>query len=1051
METRSGRKKLAKGNVTGLRMADMLMLPDDLQSLLSWAMRHGEFTLEQAVAAQNRDADDLQTVLDDLVSQRLVRRTEKDGVAHYTVRVAHSSHRQMPKDIWKVLDQETEAANVFISYSRRNKEFVKTLARTLKKRGREVWVDWESIPFGSDWWEEIKVGIEVADTFIFVLSPDSVASKVCGEELDHAIQHNKRLVPVVCEDVPPQDVHPALAKINWIFLRPEDDFDRGFRNLVNVLDTDLPYVRTHTRLLVRANQWNNAGRDESLLIRGSELEDARRWLSQSDKKHPPCMQLQKEFIWASNNAELGRQNDELERKKRLEKLQRAVMALVAIAAVLGVGFGIGSFLLYRRAEASRQEAERLEGVAQEQRLTALTEASAALYGSAQYFDALIDAVEAGVAFQASGSTNPELRSRVLTALQQSLFGIQERNRLNAHKGGVWDATFSPDGTWIASASADTTVWIWERNGHPRMELSVPGVEILGVAIAPDGDSIATAGSDGRIYLWDADGNQIAVLEGHTAAVRQVVFSPDGSYLATASEDTTVRLWRPDGTLVRTLEGHRNVVNDVQFSPDGQQIASASSDGSARVWLLDGTPFRNLPHDDVPLNAVRYSHDGRHLLTGGNDGNLRVWTQRGALWRTIDAHDTPIFSVAVSPDDTQLATAGWDKTIRIWKRDGTLVRTLPAHQSRIYRIEFSPDGNTLMSAAGDRSVRLWQVQPSLFTFLPSHTASINTAQFSPDGTRLVTASNDQTLRLWRADGALLRSNNVHSAAVAGVAFSPDGEFIISGGSDRQIVRYTPNGAVVWTVGTAAPIHAVSISPDSQRIATAHADGTVHLWDAAGNRQQVFTGHDQDVLDVSFSPDGQTLASASADKTVILWDLAGTIQQRLTGHHGAVYSVRFSRDGDRLATGGADTNVILWTRAGEIIDTLAGHQDGVTTVEFTPDGRYLATGSMDGTLRLWDSTTGTPITRLQSPTGRIHSLHFNPAGDRMVMAGSDPNALIWNVEQMNDLNHLLRLGCDWLDDYLANNLELDASARTLCAGITTSPLIPPPPAPQPDTAD
>jgi len=1040
METKPGKKFLETGNVTGLRMADMLMMPDDVQALLSWAMRNRGFALEEAATALERDPAELQVVLDDLAKKRLVRRTEEDGVARYTVRMAHSSHRQMPKDIWKVLDQESNSANVFISYSRRNKSFVKTLAQTLKKRGREVWVDWESIPFGSEWWEEIQVGIEVADTFIFVLSPDSVSSDVCKKELEHAIQHSKRLVPVVCEEVNPKDVHPELAKINWIFLRPDDDFDRGFRNLVNALDTDLPYVRTHTRLLVRANQWNNAGRDESLLLRGSELEDARRWLSQSDKKDPPCLIVQKEYIWASNNVELGRQYDDLERKKRLEKLQKAVTVLVAIAAVLGVSFGVGSFNLYRQAEANRQTAENsrkiaeeLEASAKDQRLLALTQASTALYGSEQYFDALFDAVQAGVEFQISGSTNPQLRSSVITALQQSLFGIQERNRLDAHQGGVWDATFSPDGTWLASASADNTVYIWDRNGHHRRTLEVEGVELLSVAIAPDGESLATAGDDGRIYLWDTEGNQTAVLEGHTGAVRQVTYSPNGQYLASAGADTSVRLWQPNGTLVRTLTGHRSIVNDVQFSPDGRQIASASSDGSARVWLIDGVPFRNLPHGDVPLNAVRFSHDGLNLLTGGNDGKLRVWTQRGTLWRTIDAHesDAPIFSIAVSPDGTHLATTGWDKTIRIWKRDGTPVRTLPAHQSRIDQIEFSPDGETLVSAGGDRSVRLWQVRPSLFTFFPPHANAINVTQFSPDGKSLITASEDQTLKLWLTNGTLVRSIDIHSAPVTAVAFSPDGSFIISGGADRQIVRYNTNGAVVWAVGTEAPIHAVSISPDNQRFATAHADGTVHLWDPDGKPLQVLSGHTRDVLDVAFSPDGKTLASASADKTAILWNIeAGSQQATLTGHHGKVHSIRFSPDGSRIATGGSDTNAILWDQYGKAIATLDGHQDRILSVDFTPDGAYLATGSLDGTFRIWNSEVGTAVTRLQSPNGRIHSLHFSPDGNQLVMGGSDANALIWDMERINELDHLIDLGCNWLSDYLANNRNLPSQERQIC---------------------
>lgn len=71
------------------------------------------------------------------------------------------------------------------------------LNQALVKSKYDAWVDWESIPLTADWWEEIKAGIEAADTFIFVISPDSVASKVCGQEIDHAVANHKRLVPVV--------------------------------------------------------------------------------------------------------------------------------------------------------------------------------------------------------------------------------------------------------------------------------------------------------------------------------------------------------------------------------------------------------------------------------------------------------------------------------------------------------------------------------------------------------------------------------------------------------------------------------------------------------------------------------------------------------------------------------------------------------------------------------------------------------------------------------------------------------------------------------------
>jgi hypothetical protein len=68
-------------------------------------------------------------------------------------------------------------------------------------------------------------------SFIFVLTPDSVASVVCGREIVHAAADNKRLVPLVKCDVDAAKVPEALAKLNWIFCREGDDFGRAVDTL----------------------------------------------------------------------------------------------------------------------------------------------------------------------------------------------------------------------------------------------------------------------------------------------------------------------------------------------------------------------------------------------------------------------------------------------------------------------------------------------------------------------------------------------------------------------------------------------------------------------------------------------------------------------------------------------------------------------------------------------------------------------------------------------------------------------------------------------------
>jgi len=77
-------------------------------------------------------------------------------------------------------------ADVFISYSRKDKEFVQQLGQALLAQKREAWVDWKDIPLTAEWQREIFDNIERADNFAFVISPDSLASANCRREIDRA-------------------------------------------------------------------------------------------------------------------------------------------------------------------------------------------------------------------------------------------------------------------------------------------------------------------------------------------------------------------------------------------------------------------------------------------------------------------------------------------------------------------------------------------------------------------------------------------------------------------------------------------------------------------------------------------------------------------------------------------------------------------------------------------------------------------------------------------------------------------------------------------------
>ena len=102
-------------------------------------------------------------------------------------------------------------ARVFISYSRRDINFVRQLNDALVAHKREAWVDWKDIPLTAEWQQEILINIETADSFVFVISPDSASSPNCRKEIDHAVSNNKRMVPIFRRTVP-NDVDPPSSR-----------------------------------------------------------------------------------------------------------------------------------------------------------------------------------------------------------------------------------------------------------------------------------------------------------------------------------------------------------------------------------------------------------------------------------------------------------------------------------------------------------------------------------------------------------------------------------------------------------------------------------------------------------------------------------------------------------------------------------------------------------------------------------------------------------------------------------------------------------------------
>lgn len=911
--------------------------------------------------------------------------------------------------------------DVFISYSRADSDFARKLNDALQVPGKKTWFDQESIATGTDFQKEIYQGIESSDNFLFVLSPRSINSPYCTDEVEYAAKLNKRFVPVLYREVNPADLHPELAKVQWVdFHQSNGDFYASFTQLLRTLDTDREHVRSHTKWSQRAIEWEQKDYSEDLLLRGTELAIAINWLQEAERhgKQPPPTGLQKALITASEKLRDFLLKQEQERQQRELKTARQIMLRVMAALIAMTGLAALAAAQWYKAEKGQ--------------ITALTQTSEARFAlNRNSLDALIKAIEAGQHLKRLpwGTDDAQLQSEVMTALAQAANWVRERNRLEGHSNYVQGVSFSPDGNTIATASYDKTVKLWNRNGGLIRTLEGHTDSVMSVNFSPDGKTIASAGRDKVIKLWSTEGQLLNTLKGHTGDIYTVSFSPDSQRIASAGEDKTIRLWNRNGQLRKTLKGHSGDIWSVSLSPDGQTIASASYDKTVKLWTSNGALRQTLTGHTDAVWGVSFSPDSQTLITTSEDRTVRLWKSNGVLQKILRGHTETVKSVSFSRDGKFFATASADNTIKIWNREGNLLTTLAGHRGEVNGISFSSDSNVLASASHDTTVKLWQVNFSWLTVLDRRKGAVYGVAFSPDSQTIATASDDNTANLWSQSGQLLQTLEGHSDSVFDVSFSPDGQRIATVSGDRTIRLWNRQGQLLKKVqGHADTIFGVNFSPDGQILATASRDKTAKLWSLQGKLLQTIKGHQNWVYSATFSPDGQLIATAGKDNTVRLWNRDGQAIDTVLKHDSSVYKAVFSSMDQTIATAGQDNTAKLWSFDGKERSLLRGHAAGIWSMSFSPNGQMIATASDDKTIKLWNRE-GRLILTLIGHDAEVNNLSFSPDGRAIVSGSADGRAILWNVENLS-LDGLLKQGCASVKDYLQMN---DKAPSHLCDGI------------------
>jgi WD40 repeat protein len=928
--------------------------------------------------------------------------------------------------------------DVFISYSRKDKPFVQALYAALSQQDREVWIDWQDIPLTADWWQEIEAGIEAAETFVFVISPDSIASPICCKEIAHAVHHHKRLVPVVWrDDFDIERVYPTLRKHNWLFFRSQDDFETGLRSLLKAIDTDLDHVRQHTRLLTHAIEWQSKDKNSDLLLRGSELEETIQWLTRNAEKEPRSTDLQGKYINASRKAEIAEQEAEIERQKaevakqkNLRQATNAALIAVVSGLVIATGLGIFAFRQYQTAETSRE-------IARVNEIKALSTSSNVLFHSNQDLDALVTALKAVSLVKASPWADYETQNQVRSSLQQAIYGAQEQNRIEG-KPGVTIADFSPDGKTVAMGNTQGEVKLQSVDGQRLQTLKGHSNLITGLSFSPNGKTLLTSSQDGTIKLWSIDGKELKSFEMRFAGV--VRFSPDGKTFASNTSTGAIKLWSLEG---RELLNIRSVYpSDLAFSPDGKTVPSklrgaliaAAVDKKAKLWDLQGQLVKTLKGHKADVTSIGFSPDGKTIATASLDKTVKLWSREGRLLQSLRdgslaTDSNSIARVQFSPDSNRIAITTFGRTIEIWTVDGQKLKTINEMNSQAMSVTFSPDGKTITSASQEGKIRVWNLQDQkLKTLSAKDMGRINEIEFSPDGKVIAIAGENGRVKLLKRSGQEIKTFAAHKNTVTKLRFSPDGKTLLTSSDgyttypESTLKLWTSDGRLLKTFrGQPSGIPELSLSPDGQSVATGdYEESGLRVWNLQNQKFQVFRGNDTSINSVQFSPDGRTIVSADTRGTIKLWNLKGQVLKSWKGHSDWIRVVRFSPDGQQLVTGGNDAIIKIWSLEGQELKTLKGHTARIQDLKFSPDGKTFVSASKDRTIKFWNLEGQELKTIEGNETADIGSIAFSPDGQVLASVSNDKKISFWNTET-SDFNHLITRSCDWLKDYLINHPE------------------------------
>lgn len=702
---------------------------------------------------------------------------------------------------------------------------------------------------------------------------------------------------------------------------------------------------------------------------------------------------------------------------------RIAVGAVAIA-LLVTAAAVVALIARSRALAAEKVAEnaRIDAVASEEKATRERDEANDLRVMAGYL-ALQSQGNASTAMQLLAEViKPEERGDWVeyanTALEKNALFVT----LRGHRAGLCNATFSPDGKYVLTASDDHTARIWNADGTGQAIVLVGHEGALTSAeFAPESKAdflrVLTTSADGTARIFSVRGTDVTsvVLSGKTTDVMSGAWSPDGQHVAVASmtmnsadpsqpaeELFAVRVHSADdGSLVGEMTKHQARITALVFL-DNTHVVSASEDKTVRVW--EGTTNGNVtevPGHTAPVTFVTVNRARKLLVTTSADAKARVFKIDAnailTLHATLAGHTRPVLHAAISDDGKFVATGSEDRTARVWSIESSPAKgqevILDKHTGSVHYVAFRPgNANMLATASADWSARVFRLNSTTEPFvLTDHDAEVKSIAWNPSGDHIVTA----------AFGTNQRDSADHTAKIY----------------DNRVLEE----AAPWTLDR--HFHSAALGATGESFAAAYDDTSIRLF-AKGEKTKPITIQAPAteswglVSALATTQDGGRLALASLGKDAFAETPQASANALAKGIR-ALHVYEKARHDQPVKQYEVESVIryLAWDTAGQSVvaalenttamvfrpsdnsapTVLRGHTNWLTSASFSHDGQKIVTTSLDGNALVFDTRgNGTAVGRFHHPKA-VYAAAFDPTGQRIATACTDGKVRIFALSQ------------------------------------------------------